>query len=206
MRLSPRIIFILIAMIAFVSACKKEEPNPENFDPIYQDLLKDLKVYTTDLSDEEKSFVDLMKERKTVEPRTVENKVNQKAIKKSIEKVDRLRQLVKYYEIRSERRRIEARRDYKIAFQKGEAWPSPQENQRFVTNKRLVNAPMNWNLRVPKLDKSNPNFRGITKKAEKKEGGGGGGEKEGGGGKETKAEAAPAEKSEHEPAAEAGEH
>ena len=156
-------LFILIASVTLVSGCKKELPNPELLDPIYKDLLSEKKEAEKALKEEEAKLESLLAERGKIEPRSVDRKINIRGTKKSRKNVLKLRQKLKYLEIRSERRRVEARRDYRIAFQKGEEWPKKEEFVNYQTHKRLRNAPKNWNLRVPKLHARNPNFKAKKK-------------------------------------------
>ena len=147
---------LIVTLVLF--GCKKEEPNPELLDPIYKDLKAEAKKYNSQLKEEEANLEAILEDRENLKPRTIELVANRRDEKKTRGKILQFKQKAKYYEIRSERRRVEARRDYKIAFRKNEAWPNPQEYENYQTYKRLRDAPLNWGYRVPKLYKDSPNF------------------------------------------------
>ena len=152
-------LLIIIFLGLSVVSCKKELPNPELLDPIYKDLLSETKSVRSELKDSKANLETLLKERETVKVRTLAKTVNQRDTIKTRKNILRLKQRLKYLEIRTERRRVETRRSYKIAFSKGEAWPDKEEYKHYRTNRRLRAAPRNWNSRVPKLHARNPNFK-----------------------------------------------
>ncbi|MCB0390945.1 MAG: hypothetical protein KDD58_06635 [Bdellovibrionales bacterium] len=159
----------LILLIVFLTlmGCKKELPNPENLDPIYKDLLSEKKQIEKLLKDEYSNLENLKLEKDKIKPRSLERKISIKEIRKSKEQIAELKQKLKYFEIRTERRRVEARKSYKIAFKNEKEWPDKKEYEIYLVNKRLRNAPMNWNYRVPKLHANNPNFKDLSKLAVK---------------------------------------
>ena len=150
---------LILITSAFLTACRKEIPNPETLDPIYKDLVAKSKNFSKLLSDEEKILKGLVEESKNIEVRTIDKTVNKREIAASKKKIAIYRQKAKYYKIKSERRRVEGRRAYKIAFSKGETWPDPEEYKKYKTYMRLRTAPLNWSKRVPKLFEKSPNFK-----------------------------------------------
>jgi len=78
-------------------------------------------------------------------------KVARKKITDNSKKIIQYRQMTTYYRIRSQRRKVEGRRSYRIAFEKGQDWPNPKEYQSYLVNKRLREASRNWSARVPKM-------------------------------------------------------
>jgi len=170
MYFNPRQLFSLVFLVMFffvVTGCKKEEPYPELKDPIYKDLRGQTKKYEKLIKDEEKNLHDLVKARPQYAARTLELKLNRKARISSKHKIEKYKQKLEYYKIRTERRRVEGRRAYKIAFRHDKPWPDPKEYKLYEVHKRLVEAPLNWNYRVPKLYKGNPNFKDPAKFAKK---------------------------------------
>lgn len=153
----------LILVLGSITGCKKELENPELLDPIYQDLLSEKKNLEKSLVDEQKKLTELLLAAKSIKPRSVERKVSLREIKKSRETIDSIRNILKYSEIRAERRRVESRKSYRIAFSKSMDWPSKGEFEAYKTGKRLKSAPLNWNARVPKLHARNPNFKQAKK-------------------------------------------
>ncbi|MCB0413473.1 MAG: hypothetical protein KDD50_04010, partial [Bdellovibrionales bacterium] len=115
----------------------------------------------------------LNKDLKNSSPRSADKKVALKNIKNTKLKIKFLAQKEKYLKIRTERRRIEGRRQYKINFSQNKPWPDPQEYTAYLKNKSLNDIDLNWQSRVPKLFKENPNYRPpqleTSKESKKKE-------------------------------------
>ncbi len=160
MKQGPLFKYLFLAIFVFLSlGCKEELPNPETLDKIYNDLLSEKKEVGKSLKEEEGTLASLFEERKKVAPRSIERRVNIKGIKKSRKKVVKLRQRLKYLDIRARRRLVETRKSYRIAFKQEKPWPDPKEYEYYQTQKRLRSAPRNWALRVPKLHARNPNHK-----------------------------------------------
>ncbi|MCB9027177.1 MAG: hypothetical protein H6625_12715 [Bdellovibrionaceae bacterium] len=147
-------IFIILNL-----GCKSEHPNPEQLDPIYIDLISEKKETEKLIKDTNSTLENLKAERIKIKPRSVEKKVNERETKKATLELAKLKQNLAYLEIRSERRRVESRRDYKINFKNNKTWPNPEEYKNYLVAKRLRSAPRNWNYRVPKLHAGNPNYK-----------------------------------------------
>ena len=158
-----KLFLCIVFALGSLTACKKELENPELLDPIYQDLLSEKKNLEKSLMDEQKNLADLLLASKTIKPRSIERKVSIKEIKKARGQVDSMQNILKYAEIRAERRRVESRRSYRIAFSKSQDWPNREEFEAYKTSKRLKSAPLNWNARVPKLHARSPNFKKAKK-------------------------------------------
>jgi len=156
--------FLLIFSLFFVVGCKKENPNPEQLDPIYNDLVKEYKKVESELKNERKNNEGLKKILEETEPRTAKRVSTQSDLRKSNKLVIQLQQKLKYLSIRKEHRRVVGRRAYKIAFKKGVPWPDPKEYKFYLLNKKLQEAPRNWDMRVPKLYQNNPNYNKVNKK------------------------------------------
>lgn len=166
--MNSRIVCILIMVSLTIIGCRKEEPNPELIDPIYSDLSKDLAGAKAAKEEAEKAVEAAEKALMKAPTRTIERRNAEEDIQKTQDKLNKITQLVEYYEIRVERRKFEARRDYKIAFAAEKSWPDPREFEAYKTNKRLVQASKNWSDRVPKFSTTAP----TQESAEKKGGGG----------------------------------
>jgi len=145
--------------LIMVSCKKKENPSPELMDPIYLDLIKVHKTKAKELEEEQKSTKTLLTDLKSTFPRSPQRKSAQKALSVNRKKIRQMKQKVKYLDIRKKHRRIIARRDYRRAFYNHKVWPDPKDYASYQTNKRLKSVNMNWQSRVPKLFKNNPNFK-----------------------------------------------
>ncbi|MCB0341529.1 MAG: hypothetical protein H6626_11705 [Pseudobdellovibrionaceae bacterium] len=146
--------------------CKREHSNPEQLDPIYRDLTKDLRTVESTLKAERKTLDTLEAEIKKEGVSSLDRITLQKDVRRSQLKIQELEQQYRYLDIRTNRRRVEGRRNYKIAFKKGEAWPDPKEYEAYKTNMALRNASRNWNTRVPKLHQNNPNYSKVITPSE----------------------------------------
>lgn len=145
-----RIKLILIIFLITIAGCKKEEPNPELRDPIYKFFVEQSSVLKPALEGEKKKLEDLLKDYAKAEANTPEKKQALKNIYKAQKKIVMLQQEVDYNEIRKERRRVEARKAYRIAFQNNESWPDPIEGKIFSKNQELRAASRSWDKRVPR--------------------------------------------------------
>ncbi|MGE3385341.1 MAG: hypothetical protein AB7K41_01280 [Bdellovibrionales bacterium] len=143
---------ILVVCLLILTGCKREDPNPELSDPIYKFLVEQGNALRPALDGEIKKLEEANKELSKMDVNTAERRQQLKEIQKTKGRIARLEQEVAYNEIRRERRRVEGRRAYKIAYSKGEAWPDPAEFEHFMTQHRLRIASRNWGERVPRLN------------------------------------------------------
>jgi len=170
-----RLSILLTILLVTLVGCKSENPNPELLDPIYADLKKEAeaagKAIEAELKERESAQIAISK----APPNSMELRDAEKMYWKSNKKIEVLRPIELYYKIHAERRRVEGRAAYRMAFSKGGAWPDPAEFQGYETNKRLRSADRNWSKRVPKLASRVPASKGggdgkkEAKKEEKKE-------------------------------------
>lgn len=142
---------LLIILLISVSGCKSEDPNPELSDPIYKKLLEQVGLLKTQYESEQKKIEDLERDLEKSKVISAERIKIKKDLMSSRKKMEILAQQRQFFEIRSEHRRVEARKKYKIAFSKGIPWPDPKEIEYFLTNQNLQLSSRNWNTRVPKL-------------------------------------------------------
>lgn len=147
-----RLVKLFIACSIFsILGCKSKNPNPELIDPIYLDLQKEERRHSQLVKELEKQIETSNKELASSEPRSIDLKIKAKEISGLKDRLIRLKQGEEYFRIRAELRRVEARKAYTIAFEKGEEWPNPEEFKAYEVNKRLRTVPLNWSERVPKL-------------------------------------------------------
>lgn len=144
-------LFFFITCGFFLLGCKKEHPNPEQLDPIYKELTQKASEASKALENELQKRAELERVIPSLLPNTIDLKNTRRELQQAERAIVALRQQHKYYEIRAERRRVEGRRAYKIAFQNNEEWPKPEEYQAYLASKRLQEASLNWSERVPKL-------------------------------------------------------
>jgi hypothetical protein len=163
--------FALVILFSItLTGCRKEEPNPENLDPIFADLEKRATESQKTYDEEVKKVADANVAIEKAEPNSIELKNAEKDKLKSEHAMVDLEQKAKYYKIRSQRRLLVDRISYKAAFAKNEPWPDPHEYSDYLVNMRLRESPPNWNVRVPKLQDRLAKATVSAKKDEKKEG------------------------------------
>ncbi len=151
-----RSLLILSWLLISTVACKSEHPNPELLDPIYLDMKSSRDRLEKELEAEIKARELAAETIQATAPNTIELKLARKEWQTATEKVDFLRQKLHFEKIRTKRRYVEARRDYKIAFEAGSEWPDPNEFSNYKANKRLKEASRDWNRRVPRLSSRIP--------------------------------------------------
>jgi hypothetical protein len=160
--------WVSIALVALcLFGCKSEDPNPELLDPIYKDLLSRTDEATKSLEEHTVRRKELELFLETAEPNTIDLKKARLELIKVRNWQRRAEQQASYFRIRAERRKIEDRRNYKIAFQNNQPWPDKAEYSGYLVNKRLHEVNLNWNARVPKLADRTSSSVSKTKKEEK---------------------------------------
>lgn len=156
---------LLFFMILLLCACRKEEPNPENLDPIYSDLMKRAASDEGDLAEEKKKLAKAFEDLQAALPNTIDLKNAIRDRDHSLELIQRLEQKGRYSKIRAERRKVEDKVNYHNAFVANKDWPDKSEYQLYLANQRLIESPRNWDAHLPKLFSRGP---AAAKKPEKK--------------------------------------
>lgn len=147
-----RLIFTLFVAFA-LSACAKEDPIPEERDPIYQDLMKREAEHTKMTEEATAKVAELRAQLLKAEPNSIEKKDIQRDLAKHQSGKLEHEQWARYYRIRAARRKVVDRIAYREAFaaKRDKEWPNPQDYQDYLTNRRLIEVSRNWGTRVPKL-------------------------------------------------------
>lgn len=150
-----RFVLILIStsILSVITACSGEDPQPELRDKVFEDLSKKAKAFEGEQKSTEAEVEGLKVSLGKAEPNSIEGRDIQKNLLKAQRKLIKASELAKYYKIRAERRRLEARIEYRKAFKegKGDEWPNAKTFEGYETMNRLREANLNWNKRVPKL-------------------------------------------------------
>ncbi len=162
-----KILFALLAAF-LMSACQRREAQPEMLDKIYSDLKVTLAEEEKAAEEEKKKIEESEKKFEQYEPNTLELKQVRKANLAAKESYQKHAQMVEFYKIRVEKRRLEDRVTYELAFQKKEAWPDPSEYEGYLQNKKLRNAGLDWKARVPSITDRYSKNPAPVKKTEKK--------------------------------------
>lgn len=157
-------LLILAFWIVTISSCDKENPNPEVLDTVLSALSSQKVDTQRDLDKAIKQRDDTEASLSSHAPNTLDLKLAKRDWLKAQAEVDRLRQQLAYLDIKLRRRVAEDRLRYRLARQKGESWPDPNELNHYKINQKLGSAPLNWNNRVPKLVDRIPTSIETTKK------------------------------------------
>jgi len=116
---------LLLALV--LVACDDPNPNPEEMDPIYQDLGKKMGEKSAELEAERKNLADAEKEMLKAAPQTGQIKFATKHYYDIKSKVEILAQAKRYYKFRQETRKNDDHVTYLAAFHAKKPWPDPQE-------------------------------------------------------------------------------
>jgi LAS superfamily LD-carboxypeptidase LdcB len=139
--------FLLLFISSFVfMGCRKPDPQPELRDPIYLSIQKELKEAQASLKAIEAEHKDNTNNLDKIEPYTRQSKTFWQKYWSSEKKLRKAQQMVDFYNLHLINRKYAARDSYIRAFNsKNEGnWPNPNQYQRYLTNKRLKEAPRKW--------------------------------------------------------------
>lgn len=142
---------LLLFFFLATAGCRREESNPEQLDPIYTDLTKQQAEDEGSLAAEKKAFATAIDAASNSEPNTIDLRNALRDVARTRKNVTRLEQKVMFDGIRTKRRLAEDHLNYHLAFVAGKDWPDKHEYAEYLVNQRLLNAPRNWDARVPKL-------------------------------------------------------
>lgn len=142
--MNSQIVWILILIVMTTLGCRREDSNPELSDRIYLDLLSEARNYEQQQSEAMKKLEQVEKELAETAPRTIDRKNAEREVASTRKKLTQATEMLEFYKIRAERRRVEGRRAYKLAFRSGKDWPNKNEYESYMVNKRLVQASRSW--------------------------------------------------------------
>jgi hypothetical protein len=152
--------------------CSKEDPIPEERDPIFKDLEHRQSEHQKTYDEATAKLKELYASLEKAEPNSLEKRDIQRDIAKYKAQALDNEQWARYYRIRTGRRKLVDRLAYKEALGAKKPWPDPSEYSEYLVNRRLVEANRNWNARVPKLrDRLPSSAKADTKKKKEKAGG-----------------------------------
>jgi len=135
-------------------------------DPIYADLLARAGGMSSEIAAAEKDIADRKAALEEALPQTGQIKVARSRLDEANNRLDKLRQKQKYWEIRAESRKKWDREHYLRAYNEKKAWPDPEEWAEYKAQMALEEAPRKWNVKERLGKQSRP------EKKEPSEGGG----------------------------------
>lgn len=133
-------IFILLTL----SGCKKPLLNPENTDPIYNDIKKEVDSSLKDARASKKEVEDAKLALQKSRIRTDEREMNMEIYFNAQKKYEKQAEKYRYLVLKLESRKREAQKSYKAAYDQDKPWPDKEEFNMYLTDKRLKQAPREW--------------------------------------------------------------
>ncbi len=144
----PKLLWIALFSLFFsLLGCDQPESDPEKRDPIYSDLVKQAAGLKSEVVATQKEIEINQAELQAVAPQTGQIKYATKRVVESQAKMEKLKQLQLFYELKAESRRRWDQESYAKAFKLKQSWPSPEELKTYQAQKKLEMAPKVWNLR-----------------------------------------------------------
>lgn len=137
--------FLIFAIIfSLFTGCNKPDPNPENSDEIYKDLLQELDVATKGLEAEKKNLEKLQAELQKVTPQTGQVKFAQKKLYETMATITKLEQQKQFFEIKIELRKGDVRDRYMESRRGGRKWPDQAEIDGYKAMMKLQRDKLEW--------------------------------------------------------------
>lgn len=144
MKANPLIfVFLLLALVG----CSSQNPNPELIDPIFLELEKDKKDFDGRVQAETKQLEEFQKAFLEVKPQTGQIKYATKRVNESAAKLEKLKQIRQYIEIRIETRKKVSREQYQKAFAAKKDWPDPKEYQEYKKQREMEQISLKWSVK-----------------------------------------------------------
>ena len=140
-----KIIFIPILLLSL--GCKKQDPNPELQDKIYQDLKAELVNTEAQIAEFEKKVAEMEKEMQNSKPQTGDFKRYQKYYYQYQNNLSRFKQQAIYWKIRIAQRKSAVQVEYSRAFEAQKPWPDPKEYDEYLARKKLRLAKIEWDIK-----------------------------------------------------------
>ncbi len=163
---------LIILTSFFLLGCEKPNPNPELSDPIYLDLKAQTEELSKALEAEKKGLEEHLINLSKVVPQTGQIKYAQKRVSEAREKVQKIEQELRWFEVRTESRKNFSKKSYMSAWRKKETWPDPKEFEEYKKMKDMRSIPLSWSLKKRYKDLGLPDPSVKTKPAPAAGGGG----------------------------------
>jgi hypothetical protein len=139
--------FIFLIILVMAVGCSKPNPTPELLDPIYSDIASQVSAVESEIAAEEIKLSENQSAYDNVVPQTGQIKFGQKRVWDSKNRLEKLKQLKKYWEVRKESRKIHSRIEYLKAYNKGKPWPEASEYSQYKAQQKLENNSRSWNVK-----------------------------------------------------------
>lgn len=178
-QLSRFLTVITLGIILF--GCNKKDPNPELRDPMSLELETRKKLAESELAAAKESLKEAEGNLAKVVPQTGQIKYATKRLNDANNRITKLEQVIKYFEIKLESQKFRARESYLTAFYDKKPWPNEEEKENFDLMVKAHEVERNWSAKNRREALGFPNGHEAPAKKPASEGHGGG---EGGSGEE----------------------
>jgi hypothetical protein len=146
---------MVILFTLLTVGCSRPNPTPELKDPIYLDLVSRSNLAKAAAESSKAELVDLRGQLKSLPARDPSRRKVQQDISKKETHLLVADQEALYFEIRAGQRKEHARKEYLEAFNSGKTWPRPEDFEAYKAQRKLQEAPREWNARLKKTDRYN---------------------------------------------------
>jgi hypothetical protein len=146
---------LIFVLTSFISGCSRPNPTPEKVDPIYLDLIGRSSVAKAAAETTKEEIIKLREDLAALPARDPSRRKLQQDLSKKETQMMVADQEALYFEIRAQQRMAYARKAYLEAFDRGEKWPDPKDFEAYKLQRRLEDAPREWNARLQKTERYN---------------------------------------------------
>ena len=158
-------LFYTLFLLFFILNCSKPDPTPELKDFIYQDYIEQKGLTEKTLIEIESKIAEHEKELNEAVPQSGQSKWAKKRLFEAQANKDKLKQQIKYFEIKIIERAKYIRRANADSFSKGETLDTTKETEEYKAEKKLRSAKFTWDHKK-RLEEA----KGGEKVPDKKEG------------------------------------
>jgi hypothetical protein len=148
-------LWIVLMLTGLLSGCSRPNPTPELKDPIYLDLVKRGAVASAASELAKEELKTLKSDLETLPPRDSNRRKLQQDLTRKETHLMVADQEALYFEIRAQQRKDFARTEYLESFNAGKPWPVPEDFEAYKAQRRLQDAPREWQSRLKKSDRYN---------------------------------------------------
>jgi hypothetical protein len=139
---------IILLFFIILSGCNRPDPHPERRDPIYKDIESSLRLSEKRVESIQKELASSKEQIQSAKPQTGETKTRWSAYFDAEKRLEKAQQEQLYYSVRLDSRKKEAQRAYLKSLETSSPWPDPNELEAYQRDKRLREAPRNWDDRL----------------------------------------------------------
>ena len=148
-------LWMVLLLTGLLSGCSRPNPTPELKDPIYLDLSNRGAIAKAASESMQEEIKTLRADLEALPPRDPSRRKMQQDLTKKETQLMVADQEALYFEIRSQQRKEFARTEYLEAFHAEKPWPNPEDFEAYKAQRRLQDAPREWNSRLKKTDRYN---------------------------------------------------